>query len=171
MTNGIGLVFLSNFIIDNVQYIILLMTVMLFVSLIFFININIKLTRMNKRYKKLMTGMDGCNIERLLMGHVDEVRETVKRMEEIECENRRIDHIAKQGLQKIGVIRFSAFEDMGSDLSYAIAMLDHQNNGIVLSSIFGREESRCYAKPIIGGDSTYALTEEEKAAIREAIKK
>ena len=163
--------FLSNFIINNIPYIILIMTILLTGSLIVFININMKLARMNKRYKKLMMGMDGCNIERILMGHIDEVRETVKKIEQLEAENKRIDLLTKKTVQKIGIIRFSAFEEMGGDVSFAIALLDYQNNGIVLSSIYGRQDSRCYAKPITNGQSTYKLTDEEKAAVMEAIKK
>lgn len=171
MELGEGLTVVSNFIVNNVQYIILVMTAMLFAALIIFININIKLSRMNKRYKKLMTGMDGCNIERILMGHIDEVRDVVKKIEQLENENRTIDHRAKKSMQKIGIVRFSAFEGIGSDLSYAVAMLDHQNNGIILSSLFGRENSRCYAKPIENGVSTYTLMDEEKSALAEAMKK
>ena len=55
-------------------------------------------------------------------------------------------------------------EDMGSDLSYAVAMLDSHNNGVVLSSIFAREDSRSYAKPIVNGTSTYPMTSEEEDA-------
>lgn len=171
MAQGIGVSYLSGFIINNMQYIILVMVVMLFISLVVFININMKLSRMNKRYKKLMTGMDGCNIERLLMGHIDEVRDSVRRLEDLEQEIRRVDLLAKQASQKVGIVRFSAFEGVGSDLSYAIALLNYQNDGFVLSSIFGRDDSRCYAKPVVGGTSTYALSDEEKEAIKEAMKK
>ena len=58
---------------------------------------------------------------------------------------------------------------MGSDLSYAVALLDSNNNGVVLSSIFGREDSRSYVKPIEAGKSTYTLTDEEDEALRQAI--
>ena len=58
---------------------------------------------------------------------------------------------------------------MGSDLSYAVALLDAHNDGVVLSSIFGREDSRSYVKPIEAGKSTYILTAEEDEAIRQAI--
>lgn len=171
MAQGIGVSYLSGFIVNNMQYIIVVMVVMLFISLVVFININMKLSRMNKRYKKLMTGMDGCNIERLLMGHIDEVRDSVRRLDDLEQQIRRVDLLAKQASQKVGIIRFSAFEGVGSDLSYAIALLNYQNDGFVLSSIFGRDDSRCYAKPVVGGTSTYVLSDEEKQAIKEAMKK
>lgn len=171
MGQGIDLSMVATFITNNIHYVILVMTVLLLFSLVIFININMKLSYMNKRYKKLMTGMDGSNIERILMAHIDEVRELVKKVDELENENKRINVIAKKSVQKVGVVRFSAFEGIGSDLSYAVAVLDYNNNGVVFSSIFGREDSRCYAKPIIDSKSTYLLTDEEKRAIEEAIKK
>lgn len=167
---GLGINFVD-FITNNLSYIILVILGLLVLSLVFFININLKLARMNKRYKKLMTGMDGCNIERILMGHIDEVRDVVKKAEMLEQDNKRIDLIVKKAVQRVGIVRFSAFEEIGSDLSYAIALLDYQNNGVVISSLFGREESRCYAKPIVNGTSTYMLTDEEKQALTEAMKK
>lgn len=171
MGQGIDLSMVAIFINNNIHYVILIMTILLFFSLIVFININMKLSRMNKRYKKLMSGMDGSNIERILMGHIDEVRDLVKQVDALERENKRIDLMAKKSVQKVGIVRFSAFEGIGSDLSYAVAILDHYNNGVVFSSIFGREDSRTYAKPILDGKSTYLLTEEEKGAIEQALQK
>ena len=76
-----------------------------------------------------------------------------------------------QALTRVAIVRFRAFEDMGSDLSYAVAMLDSHNNGVVLSSIFAREDSRSYAKPIVNGTSTYAMTKEEEDALQQAMSK
>lgn len=159
------------FILENVQYVLLIMTILIFISLLFFININIKLTRMNKRYRKLMTGMDGSNIERLLMGHIDEVREISRNMETMEEKLNQIDAMNKKSIYKIAMIRFNPFKGIGSDLSYAVAMLDHKNDGIIFSSLFGRDESRSYAKPIVNGQSSYPLTDEERQALEEAMKK
>lgn len=162
---------LTQWITAYLPHIILVLTAMLLVALLFFVHINLKLSKMSKRYKKLMTGMDGANIERLLMGHVDEVRALVKKVDAMEQENRRIDLMAKRSIQKVGIVRFNAFDGVGSDLSYSIAILDAQNDGVLLTSIFGRDESRCYAKPVVGGASSYSLAEEEKTALSEAMKK
>ena len=89
--------------------------------------------------------------------------------QELQAENRRISALLAKAITRVGVVRFRAFEDMGSDLSYAVALLDSENNGVVLSSIFGREDSRSYVKPIEAGKSTYTLTDEEDEAIRQAI--
>lgn len=168
---GLNMAVLATFITQNISFIVVGMIVLLLLALIIFININLKLSRMNKRYKKLMTGMDGANIERILMGHIDEVRAMVRKFEELESENRRLDVLVNNSLQRIGVVRYSAFADMGSDLSYAVALLDNHNNGVVFSSLFARDDSRCYAKPIIDGKSTYVLSKEEEQAIAQAMGK
>ena len=161
---------ISEFILNNVQYFIIGLTLIFLMALIVFININIKLAKMTKRYRRLMTGMDGSNIERLLMGHIDEVRDVVKQVNELsqQCQDNQI--VLNKCLQKVGVVRFSAFEGVGSDLSYAIALLDENNNGFVLSSIFTRDNSRTYVKPIEKKKKNYALTTKERQAIQIATK-
>ena len=68
----------------------------------------------------------------------------------------------KKCVQKVSIIRYKAFEDVGSDLSFSIALLDENNDGIILTGIYGRNESTTYAKPIDKGISRYDLSEEEK---------
>ncbi|EOC99788.1 hypothetical protein L21TH_2187 [Caldisalinibacter kiritimatiensis] len=79
-----------------------------------------------------------------------------------------IDSRLKLSVQKVGIIRYNAFDDMGSDLSFSIALLDENLNGVVISTIFGRNESNTYAKPIIEGKSKYNLSVEELQAIDKA---
>ena len=136
------------------------------------INLYYNLNYMKKRYKKMMTGVDdGANLERMLLGHIDETRSVAQENEKLKAENKRIDDLLKRALTRVSVVRFRAFEDMGSDLSYSVALLDSHNNGVVMSSIFGREDSRSYVKPIENGTSTYQLTAEEEQALREAMSK
>ena len=82
--------------------------------------------------------------------------------------NRLSQRIAAQ-CGKVAIIRYNAFGDVGSDLSFSMAILDDAQNGVVITSIFGREESRVYAKPIEAGASPYHLSEEELAVIKKAM--
>jgi len=161
----------SNLIMSNLQYVLLGMTVTILLALIIFISINIKLAKMNKRYSKMMKGMEGANIEQLLLAHIEEVQQTVRKVDSLANDCQRLESISKECVQKVGIIRFNAFENMGSDLSFAIALLDYQNNGVIVSSIYSRSECHTYAKPIIAGNSSYFLTEEEKQALVQAINK
>jgi len=77
---------------------------------------------------------------------------------------------AQISLQKMGIVRFNPFGDMGGNQSFAIAMLDQKNNGFVISSLFTKEGNRVYAKAITRGQSKHVLTVEEQDAISRAIK-
>lgn len=72
---------------------------------------------------------------------------------------------------KVSIVRYRAFEDVGSDLSYSIALLDNNNNGVILTGIYGRNESTTYAKPIDKGLSRYELSDEEKYVLKDAMNK
>lgn len=161
---------LSNMVMNNLQYVLLTMTTLILLALLVFININIKLSQMNKRYRKMMQGMEGENLENLLLSHIKEVKQVVHKVDGLSDDCQRLENIAKNCVQKVALVRFNAFEDVGSDLSFAIAFLDSYNNGIVISSIYGRNEFRTYSKPVVSGSSTYLLTEEEKQALTQAMK-
>lgn len=75
-----------------------------------------------------------------------------------------------RSVQRVGMVRFDAFQDMGGQLSFAAALLDGEGSGMVLSSINGRSETRIYAKPIERGSSRYNLSDEEQEAIRRALR-
>ena len=72
-------------------------------------------------------------------------------------------------IQKVGIVRYNAFKDVGSDLSFSLALLDEKNNGVVFNGIYSREMSNIYAKPIEKGNSKYTLSKEELESIQNAI--
>lgn len=80
----------------------------------------------------------------------------------------RLNQVSERSFQKIGVVRFNPFKDVGGDQSFSIALLDLNNNGFVITSLYGREGNRIYAKPINNGKSEYSLSEEEIEAIEKA---
>lgn len=161
----------NEFILGNLSYILLTMTILLLVALLVFISINVKLSRLIKQYSRLMQGMEGKNIEGVLMGHIEEVRQANNNVDELSRNYKFLHEIAGTCVQNVGVVRFNAFDDTGSDLSFAVALLDAKGNGVILSSIFGRNESRTYAKPVTAGQSPYFLSDEEKQALSKAQEK
>lgn len=72
-------------------------------------------------------------------------------------------------IQKVGLVRYDAYEDMGGHLSFSTALLDQSGNGLVITSINGRQDTRVYAKPVRGGISQHNLSVEEQEAIRQAL--
>lgn len=140
----------------------------LLVLLLWLIN-SWRVSRMLKKYKKLTTGLEGQNLEEILEAHLDSVNKALAKTREVESYYRVIKKMAENSVQHVGLVRFNAFSNTGSDLSFAVALLDHHGDGIVLSNIFGREESHAYAKPVSKGESTYNLSDEEKEAIKKAL--
>lgn len=163
---------IMDFMVANSPYLVAVMAVVVFIMLILMLNLYYSLNRMQKKYKKMMTGIeDGANLERMLLGHIDKTHAVAEDNKRLWEEVQRMDGILQIAVTRVGIVRFCAFEDMGSDLSYSVAMLDSHNNGVVMSSLFGRTDSRSYAKPIENGVSSYTLTKEEEQALREAMSK
>lgn len=101
----------------------------------------------------------------LLSEHIAEIRLTVDRANELFHRSEEVGRRLERTIQRVGVVRFNAFPDVGGDQSFAIALLDNHGDGVVISSLQGRTENRVYAKPLKRWDSTYTLSDEEKQAI------
>ena len=110
------------------------------------------------------------NIEEDLENYMYRVERVEKQNAEITGFCKNLDEDMAKCIQKVGIVRYNAYKDTGSDLSFTVALLDEKNDGIVFNGIYSREISNIYAKPVIGGKSEYTLTEEEKNAILRAEK-
>ena len=108
---------------------------------------------------------NGKNLDEMLKKYLDDVREIKKDNSEIKAYYTKLDNDIDTCIQKIGLVRYNAFKDVGSDLSFAIAMLDRNDNGVILNGLYGSESSNIYAKPVKNGISKYQLSEEEKTAL------
>ena len=158
-----------DFIVNNMSYLIGALGVLMIIMYLLVINLYHNLNYMKKRYNKMMTGVDGANLERMMIGCIDSIKAINNENEKLWAETKEIKDLLQRAVTRMAIVRFRAFEDMGGDLSYAVAMLDSNNNGVIMSSIFAREDSRSYAKPIVNGQSTYALTKEEEEALQQAL--
>ena len=123
------------------------------------------------RLRKLFGGRRADELEGVLREITKELQELHESREDIEKYLESAERRLKRSVQYVGVVRFNPFQDSGSDQSFAIAIMDEKKNGIVISSLYGREVSRLYAKPLEGGVSRYQLTDEEKKAIEAALAK
>ena len=131
----------------------------------------IKLHRLSSLYRKMMLGSDGQSIEQMMLGRIREIEDLKQAVTDLQGKHQSLSMDSLTHIQRMGLVRFNAFDNTGSDLSFALAMTDATRNGFVLSGIYGREESRVYAKPVIEGESTYMLTKEEKQALQLAAEK
>lgn len=93
------------------------------------------------------------------------------KIEDIFQEIEKIKSDNKFSVQKVGMVRFNPFQEVGGDQSFSVALLDGNNDGFVVTSLYTRSENRVYGKPIKGGVSEYSLSNEEKEAVGKAIGK
>lgn len=120
------------------------------------------------RHLELLQGLHTANVEELVIKHRQEVAEALKRLERLEKRIPLVEQQLAQAIQKVGMVRYNAFPGLGSDQSFSLALLDSRDDGVVITSIYGREDSRFYAKPVKGGRSRYRLTDEELLALDRA---
>ena len=158
---------MDNFIqfIKTDEFLIITFVINIILLIGFIVNI-IKFSKLDNKYKNFMKKIgDGKNIEEDLEIFMHVVRNVEKRNEEISNNIKEIESNLKTCIKKVGMVRYSAFQDTGSDLSFSLALLDEYNTGVVLNGIYSREMSNIYAKPIKEGKSSYTLSDEEKEAI------
>lgn len=106
-----------------------------------------ELQALKEKYDFFTQG-DNVNWDELLTKTLTEVRAAKAEMQALEENQQAMREQMKSCVQKVKLMRYNAFADTGSDLSYSLSLLDENNNGVVLSSIYGREDNRTYAKPI-----------------------
>ena len=152
---------------DSCLILLATMIIILFVGFIILLVNNVK---MNNKYKNFMKKLgNGKNIEEDLENIMYKVDRVEKQNAEIMNFCKGLDEDLSKCIQKVGIVRYSAFKDTGSDLSFAVALLDENNDGVVFNDIYSREMSNIYAKPVEKGNSKYTLSNEELQAIDRAI--
>lgn len=133
---------------------------------------HIKLSKTKKEYTKFMKKIgNGSNIDQMLKEYIEKVEKVSKENKELAEYIKKLENEKMKCIQKVGIVRYSAFKDVGSDLSFALALLDDNNNGVVLNGIYSADSSNIYAKPITNGISKYTMIDEEKQAIAQALRK
>ncbi|TFG35900.1 MAG: DUF4446 family protein, partial [Parcubacteria group bacterium] len=91
-----------------------------------------------------------------------------ERLDKVLEEMKKLENRQKFSVQKLGIVRFNPFSEVGSDQSFSMALLNEENDGVVITSLYTRQENRVYGKPIKDSQSEYSLSEEEKNAIEKA---
>ena len=117
-----------------------------------------------------MRGATNISIEQMIKEYMQSIDNTVNKVDIISNDLLNLKDQTDRCIQKCNIIRYNAFSNTGSDLSYSIALLDSYNNGFILSSIYGRDESVTYAKPIESGKCSYPLSVEEEIVLNRCLK-
>jgi len=107
-------------------------------------------------------------LEEVLFEEIKHLKKAEQNIKELDKLLKNLKKMAGQSIQKIGLVRFNPFKDTGGNQSFAIALLDAHKNGLVISSLYSREGTRIYGKPIESGQSKYPLSKEELEALKKA---
>ncbi len=150
-------------------FITIALIIIVFILIVVVISSLISMSKMKDKYRKMMKGTNNKNLEELLINSLEKINNMEEITNEVKDMCNKTYSIVTSCVQKVAMQRYKAFKDIGSDLSYSIALLDGNNNGVVITSIYSRNESITYAKPIDNGISRYDLSEEENNVLHQAI--
>ncbi|MBA3533255.1 MAG: DUF4446 family protein [Ardenticatenales bacterium] len=130
-----------------------------------------RLSSLHRRYRAAMKGAEGADLEGWLAQQRTTQEEHGERLRALESYSHTLGKTLASRAGRVGIVRFNPFQDSGGDQSFAIAWIDDEANGVVLSSLHHREGNRVYAKPLTCGSSTYTLSEEEQKAVKQAVER
>lgn len=142
-----------------ITFLLFIMTIILLASV----------SKLKKRYRKMMRGVNNRNLEEVINLNLDNVEKAMNNSEEAINQCKKLAEDMKGCVNKVAIMRYKAFENVGSDLSFSIAILDSYNDGVIITGIYSRQDSTTYAKPIDKGISRYDLSEEELHVLNQAI--
>jgi len=152
-------------------YIIVGLSIIILIMLIILISLVKSVNKLDGKYRKITRGVNNKNIEEIIVGYLDNIDDVKTIAYEMKNRQDNIEAKLKDCFQKISIVRYKAFDDVGSDLSFSIALLNDNNDGIILTGIYGRSDSTVYAKPIDEGISRYDLSDEEEEVLQNACNK
>ncbi len=148
----------SDYIIIGLAAICLILLVLVIINMV-------QTSKLNKKYQAFMKGKNAKSLEETLIKRLDQVDSLMKANKANEEDIKKIFSNMKLTFQKIGLVKYDAFNEMGGKLSFSLALLSESNNGFVLNAVHSREGCYTYIKEIIDGNSVLALAEEEKEAL------
>lgn len=154
---------------ENIAPIVIVLSAVLAVSIAFIVFLFLRIRRLEADYDFLTRGSEGQNFIEIVNENIAQTKQVIDEVEDLSERYAMVIRRSAGMLQHVGVVRYDAFRDLGGQFSFSIALLDDRGNGMVLSSIYGRSESRAYAKPVVERGSSYELSPEEHEAIRLAM--
>lgn len=150
-------------------FIFLFLLVLIVVLFILYVNLSLKYDRLKSSYASFMRGKDGKNLEESVLSRFSEIDSLAKIVKQSRADVKEVYKMTGKCIQKCGIVKYDAFNEMGGKLSFALAMLDNNNTGWVMNAMHSREGCFTYVKEILKGESYVELSEEESEALDRAI--
>lgn len=151
---------------ENTSFILV---IFFLIFLLWNILLEIRLKKEKERTTNFFKGKKAESLEAVISELFKKQKNTEDKVNKALNKIKELDKVALHSVQKVGIVRFNPFSDIGSNQSFVIALLDQKDDGVVISSLHAKEGTRIYAKPIKNGESEYPLSKEEEEALRKAI--
>lgn len=148
-------------------YFMIALLILFLISASFNLVLFSKFKKISKLSENFFAGKNGKDLEDVINNQFGLIQKNQKDIKELFDGYEKIFNIASKGIQKVGVVRYNPFKDIGGNQSFSIALLDMNNRGLVISTLATREGARVFSKPIIDGEcKDFPLIEEERKAIK-----
>ena len=151
------------------DYIIIGLAVLVLILIILMIVNVVQMRKLKKKYKIFMSGKNAKNLEETLIRRLDQVDDLIIANSANEKNIRTLYKNLQKTYQKMGLVKYDAFHEMGGKLSFSLAILDEKNNGYIINAMHSREGCYTYIKEISDGHSVIVLAEEEQEALNQAM--
>lgn len=150
-------------------FIFLFMLILIVVLFVLYVNVSLKYDRLKNSYASFMRGKDGKNLEESILTKFSELDGMAKIIKQNRADVKEMYRRTEHCIQKCGIVKYDAFNEMGGKLSFALALLDSDNTGWIMNAMHSREGCYTYVKEILKGESYVELSEEEAEALDRAI--
>lgn len=157
---------IANFIKQNQEIAAILLIIILAVLLFWNVYLQYSLFKIKKRSRVFFESGGAKDLEGIIYSQIKKTNEVEAGIKKLMEENLKIKNNVKKCVQKVGVVRFNPFGDVGSNQSFVIALLDNNLDGVIILSLYAREGVRVYSKAVKEGKSEYRLSKEEEEAIK-----
>ena len=127
-----------------------------------------KILKLNKRNKLFFSETKAKDFEGMIAEQIKRLRSADSVMKDLLNQQNKISETLEKSIQKVGIVRFNPFGDTGGNQSFSLSLLDQQDSGLIISSLYTREGVRVFLKPVKKGVSEYNLSKEEQEAIKKA---
>jgi hypothetical protein len=155
-----------DFISNNMAAIILVLAGLCLVAMLMLVITQV--SQLRRRIDQLTGGVEGGDLEAILGEHLETVHQVGRDLDELTARMAFVESSARHHFSKVGLVRFNPFPDTGGNQSFALALLDESDDGVVISSLHSRTGTRIYGKSVTGGKADTSLSTEEQEAVDEA---
>jgi hypothetical protein len=159
------------FVSENQDLILLVLTVGAVFLIAWNVYLQIEVSRLKKNANILFSGKKASDLEEVILGQIEKIKGLEQAVISLKDMDQRIIDALSYAVQKVGMVRFNPFGEVGGNQSFAVAFLDNYNSGVIILSLYSRDGVRIYAKPVQKGKSEYQLSKEEEEALQIAMKR